>query len=413
MENKGNLNLLRKEIISSQVIFIVLVTIFLSIGGMLININSNNKSFNQNLQDTSELITRLYSFTKNMSREDLCSYMDSVVSSLADVDIFSIVDKDNNRIYHTHHQLINTKYDGVHPDFSVQSAGYFTENSNGPSGPQRRTYSAFYDEDGNYEGFIMTIRLKTSMRSVIIHTVLLFLVVTLVAIFIEFAFCVMISKKLKKEFLRFTEDFEGTKFLVDSMRANNHDFTNKLHVILGLIQIGEYEKAQNYIENISIIQKEIVTFVMHNIENSSLAALLIGKIARASECNVKFTLAENSSYKNADVDFPSEALVTITGNLIDNALDAMNNSSKELKELSVGIYTKPNELLLIVQDSGPGIPKEIQESIFEKGFSTKGSGRGLGLYHTNQLIKSLGGEFFVESQVGKGACFTVKLKKEI
>lgn len=413
MENKGNLNLLRKEIISSQVIFIVLVTIFLSIGGMLININSNNKSFNQNLQDTSELITRLYNFTKNMSREDLCSYMDSVVSSLADVDIFSIVDKDNNRIYHTHHQLINTKYDGVHPDFSVQSAGYFTENSNGPSGPQRRTYSAFYDEDGNYEGFIMTIRLKTSMRSVIIHTVLLFLVVTLVAIFIEFAFCVMISKKLKKEFLRFTEDFEGTKFLVDSMRANNHDFTNKLHVILGLIQIGEYEKAQNYIENISIIQKEIVTFVMHNIENSSLAALLIGKIARASECNVKFTLAENSSYKNADVDFPSEALVTITGNLIDNALDAMNNSSKEVKELSVGIYTKPNELLLIVQDSGPGIPKEIQESIFEKGFSTKGSGRGLGLYHTNQLIKSLGGEFFVESQVGKGACFTVKLKKEI
>ncbi|MBQ1643674.1 MAG: Spo0B domain-containing protein [Treponema sp.] len=412
MENKGNLTLLRKEITSTQVILIVLVTILLSAGGMIININSNNKSFNQNLQNTSALITRLYSFTKNMTQTELCVYMDSVVSSLSDVDIFSIVDKNNTRIYHTHHQLINTQYDGDHPDFSIKRSDYFTEDSTGPSGPQRRTYSAVYDEDGNYQGFIMTIQLKTSMRSVTIRTILLFLVVTIVAILIELAVCATISKKIKKEFLRFTEDFEGTKFLVDSMRANNHDFTNKLHVILGLIQIGEYEKAQNYIQNISIIQRETVTFVMRNIENPSLAALLIGKIARASECNVKFSLKENSTYKEKDIDIPSEALVTITGNLIDNALDAMNRSHKECKELSIGIYSKPGDLLLIVQDSGPGIPKDIREAIFEKGFSTKGKGRGLGLYHTKQLILSLGGEIFVESQVGKGCCFTVKLKRD-
>lgn len=412
MENKGNLTLLRKEITSTQVILIVLVTILLSAGGMIININSNNKSFNQNLQNTSALITRLYSFTKNMTQTELCVYMDSVVSSLSDVDIFSIVDKNNTRIYHTHHQLINTQYDGDHPDFSIKRSDYFTEDSTGPSGPQRRTYSAVYDENGNYQGFIMTIQLKTSMRSVTIRTILLFLVVTIVAILIELAVCATISKKIKKEFLRFTEDFEGTKFLVDSMRANNHDFTNKLHVILGLIQIGEYEKAQNYIQNISIIQRETVTFVMRNIENPSLAALLIGKIARASECNVKFSLKENSTYKEKDIDIPSEALVTITGNLIDNALDAMNRSHKECKELSIGIYSKPGDLLLIVQDSGPGIPKDIREAIFEKGFSTKGKGRGLGLYHTKQLILSLGGEIFVESQVGKGCCFTVKLKRD-
>ena len=412
MENKGNLNLLRKEITSTQVALIILITIFLSAGGMIININSNNKSFNQNLQNTSELITRLYGFTRNMTQTQLCVYMDGVVSSLSDVDIFSIVDKNNTRIYHTHHQLINTQYDGDHPDFSIKRSDYFTEDSTGPSGPQRRTYSAVYDEDGNYQGFIMTIRLKTSMRSVTIRTVLLFLGVTLIAILIELAVCATISKKIKKEFLRFTEDFEGTKFLVDSMRANNHDFTNKLHVILGLIQIGEYEKAQNYIQNISIIQRETVTFVMHNIENPSLAALLIGKIARASECNVKFSLKENTSYKEKDIDIPSEALVTITGNLIDNALDAMNRSHKECKELSIGIYSKPGDLLIIVQDSGPGIPKDIREAIFEKGFSTKGKGRGLGLYHTKQLILSLGGEIFVESQVGKGCCFTVKLKRD-
>lgn len=410
-DNKGNLNRLGKEITKTQVILIVALTIFLSAGGMFININSNNKAFNENLQNTSALISRLYSFTKNFSQDQLCQYMDAVVSDLSDVDIFSIVDKSNRRIYHTNHSLINTQYDGTHPDFSRFSADYFTENSNGPSGPQRRTYSAFYDDAGNYQGFIMTIRLKTSMQSVTIRTVLLFVIVTFAAILFELAICATISKKIKKEFLQFTEDFEGTRFLVDSMRANNHDFTNKLHVILGLIQIGEYEKAQNYIQNISIIQRETVTFIMHNIQNSSLAALLIGKNARASECNVKFSLKEGSCYNSNDISIPSEALVTISGNLIDNALDAMNHSNNQTKELIVGVFTKPGEMLLFVQDSGPGIAPGFMEKIFDNGFSTKGTGRGVGLYHTRQLVQSLGGSISVESQIGQGACFTVKLRK--
>ncbi|MCQ2578603.1 MAG: ATP-binding protein [Treponema sp.] len=409
--NKGNLNHLRKEITRTQVALIISITIFLSSGGLIINLKSINNAFNQTLQNTSELITRLYSFTRKMSQKELCVYMDNTASSISNVDIFSIVDKNNKRIYHTNHNLINTQYDGTHPDFSSLPASYYIEDSNGPSGPQRRTYSAIYDEDENYQGFIMTIALKTSIRNVTKHTVLLFVVVTLAAILIELAICTTISKKIKKEFLSFTEDFEGTRFLVDSMRANNHDFTNKLHVILGLIQIGQYEKAQNYIQNISIIQRETVSYVMHNIQNSSLAALLIGKIARASECNVKFDFRENSRYSEEDINIPSEALVTITGNLIDNALDSMNNSSNENKLLSVGVFTKPGELLITVQDTGCGIAEGFKTKIFDNGFSTKGEGRGVGLYHTSQLIKSMGGEIFVESQVGKGACFTVKLKR--
>lgn len=410
-KNKGNLNHLRKEITRIQVALIISVTILLSAGGLIINLKSINNAFNQTLQNTSELIARIYSFTRKMPQKELTVYMDNTVSSISNVDIFSIVDKNNNRIYHTNHSLINTQFDGTHPDFSSLSTSYYIEDSNGPSGPQRRTYSAIYDEDENYVGFIMTIALKTSMRNVTKHTILLFAVVTLAAILLELAVCTTISKKIKKEFISFTEDFEGTRFLVDSMRANNHDFTNKLHVILGLIQIGQYEKAQNYIQNISIIQRETVSYVMHNIENSSLAALLIGKIARASECNVKFDFKENSKYSDADISIPSEALVTITGNLIDNALDSMNNSSSETKLLSVGVFTKPGELLITVQDTGSGIAEGFKEKIFENGFSTKGEGRGVGLYHTSQLIKSMGGEIFVESQVGKGACFTVKLKR--
>lgn len=410
-EKKNNLGLLRKEITRIQITLIVSVTILLSSGGLIINLGSINKAFNQTLQNTSELITRLYSFTRKMSQEELTVYLDNTALSVSNVDIISIVDQFEKRVYHTNHQLINTQYDGTHPDFSNLSTSCYIEDSTGPSGPQRRTYSAIYDEDGNYIGFIMTIALKTSIRNAAKHTILFFIAVTVAAILIELAICATISKKIKKEFLSFTEDFEGTKFLVDSMRANNHDFTNKLHVILGLIEIGEYKKAENYIQNISIIQRETVSYVMHNIQNSSLAALLIGKIARASECNVKLKFKENSKYNEEDIVIPSEALVTITGNLIDNALDSMNSSSGENKYLTVGIFTNPGELLLTVQDTGAGVPENFKEKIFENGFSTKGEGRGVGLFHTKQLIESMGGDIFVESQVGNGACFTVILRK--
>ena len=409
-KNLGNLNSIRKAIQRIQLILIISITIFLSIGGFFINLNINNKTLNQNLQNTAELITRLYSFSRDFSQEDLCDYMDKVVQNLSDVDIISIIGLDSIRKYHTHHNLINTKYHGTIPDFKNHQNNYYTESNIGPSGPQLRTYAAVYDSQGDYSGFIMIIRLKTSISAITTHILILFLIVTLSAIIIEIAISGFFSRKIKKEFLAFTEDFEGTKFLVDSMRANNHDFTNKLHVILGLIQIGQYDKAVSYIQNISIIQRETISKVMNSIENPSFAALIVGKIARSSECNVKFILNEGSCLKNEDISIPSEALVTITGNLIDNALDSMNkDTSKNEKELSLGIYTRPGELLIIVKDTGTGIPEEIKEKIFENGFSTKGPGRGIGLYHTKQLVSSLGGTITVESQVGTGTCFMVNL----
>lgn len=409
-KNLGNLNSIRKAIQRTQLILIISITIFLSIGGFFINLNINNKTLNQNLQNTAELITRLYSFSRDFSQEDLCDYMDKVVQNLSDVDIISIIGLDSIRKYHTHHNLINTKYHGTIPDFKNHQNNYYTESNIGPSGPQLRTYAAVYDSQGDYSGFIMIIRLKTSISAITTHILILFLIVTLSAIIIEIAISGFFSRKIKKEFLAFTEDFEGTKFLVDSMRANNHDFTNKLHVILGLIQIGQYDKAVSYIQNISIIQRETISKVMNSIENPSFAALIVGKIARSSECNVKFILNEGSCLKNEDISIPSEALVTITGNLIDNALDSMNkDTSKNEKELSLGIYTRPGELLIIVKDTGTGIPEEIKEKIFENGFSTKGEGRGIGLYHTKQLVSSLGGTITVESQVGTGTCFMVNL----
>ena len=413
-ENLGSLNAIRKQIKRTQLILILFVTVFMSAGGMFITIRANEREFNDNLMNTSRLITRLYGFTSEYDREQLKEFMDDIVLELSGVDIISIVDVNGRRIYHTHHELVGTQYDGTIPDFSIHNNGFYTEDDIGPSGPQRRTYSAVYDASGKYDGFIMTIMLKSSMMQVTLRIVLLFLFVTIIAIVVELAVSGVLFNRIKKEFISFTEDFEGTKILVDSMRANNHDFTNKLHVILGLIQIGEYDKAASYIQNISMIQKETISRVMNSIENPSFAALIVGKIARASECDVRFILKEGICFHNEDIDIPSEALVTITGNLIDNALDEMNRMQRNfdaVKELTLGVYTKPGSLLITVQDTGGGIPLEIRDKIFELGVTTKGEGHGTGLFHTKQLVQSMGGNISFETEDGCGTCFMVELNR--
>ena len=196
------------------------------------------------------------------------------------------------------------------------------------------------------------------------------------------------------------------------MRANNHDFTNKLHVILGLIQMEMYDEATSYIQNITMVQRETISKVMNCINEPAIAALLIGKIARASELNVKFVLREGCYYSSADISLPSEVLVTVIGNLIENAFESMNDMNYDgQKELLFGMYSKPGALLITADDTGSGISDSNIGRIFENGFSTKGSGRGTGLYQVKNLIEAAGGKINVESQEGIGTSFTVSFKK--
>ena len=218
----------------------------------------------------------------------------------------------------------------------------------------------------------------------------------------------------RAEYTKLMEELSGTRYLVDSMRANNHDFTNKLHVILGLIQMGMYDDASSYIQNITMVQRENISKVMNAVSEPAVAALLIGKIARASELNINFVLREGCYYSTADMNLPSEMLITVIGNLLDNAFDAMNESTdyKKHKELMFGIYSKPGAVLITVDDTGSGIRLRDMEHIFENGFSTKGDGRGTGLYQVKEIVENFGGKITVESQEGVGSSFSISFVKE-
>lgn len=514
-----------------QIILIVTLALFLGVAGSLINVQFETKRRDQNLQNVAEAIAQSPLLGEKSSdavnSAVLTEYLDSLRDTLEDIDVISVVNRDTVRLYRSNHELIGSIYDGTLPNFRENSQGYYATTDNGPSGMQRRAYAAIYDENGNYAGFVMAIMLMENIKTEIVQIILIFTLITIVAILMELLISAELSGKIKKsllgyepdvftsmfrmrdnilesldegivavdsegtiqfmnksavemltsdsdeeslvgkdikslsksisslnllcstdashsvssgddnilidtipikeddsvigtvgilhdrkEYTKLMEDLTGTRYLVDSMRANNHDFTNKLHVILGLIQMEMYSEATSYIQNITMVQRETISKVMNCINEPAVAALLIGKIARASELNVKFVLREGCYYSPADISVPSEILVTVIGNLIDNAFESMNDMNYNgQKELLFGMYSNPGALLITTDDTGSGIEEGNIDRIFENGFSTKGAGRGTGLYQVRSLVENVGGKITVESQEGIGASFTVSFKK--
>lgn len=161
----------------------------------------------------------------------------------------------------------------------------------------------------------------------------------------------------RTEVVKLAENLTGVKHLVDSMRANNHDFINKLHVILGLIQMQKYDEAVEYIMNVSMVQKEIISGIIHHIEIPSVAALLIGKFARAAELGIHFSLDDTSSLKDDDTNIPVDVFITVLGNLIENAMDSLNTIPTKDKKILVSIKSDSSSIVISVSDNGQGISK--------------------------------------------------------
>ncbi len=148
----------------------------------------------------------------------------------------------------------------------------------------------------------------------------------------------------------------GVRHMVDAMRAYTHEFTNKLHVILGLLQIGEPERAQQYIMDTTRTQQEAVSRIMNQIKEPSVAALLVGKTSRANELGIRLTLDRESVLSAGTSWLSPDAWVTILGNLIENAIEGLNQTRRRTKEVSVSIREGADNLFLCVEDTGPGIP---------------------------------------------------------
>lgn len=216
----------------------------------------------------------------------------------------------------------------------------------------------------------------------------------------------VVSLRDRTEMSGLMRELDSVRGLTDALRAQQHEFANRMHTVTGLLELGEPEEALSYLTTTEGDQKVAVESVREKIANPQVVGLILAKTTIAAERGVTLRLADDAWLGENPPH--TQALLTILGNLIDNAVDAAAGTPGA----AVGLrLTDGDRITLTVSDTGPGIPPGSAQKIFTDGFSTKPRTetrhRGLGLAIVHRLVHRIGGE--IHASEGAGARFTVDL----
>ena len=208
-------------------------------------------------------------------------------------------------------------------------------------------------------------------------------------------------------------ELDSVRGFADALGAQAHEAANRLHAVVSLIELGRHRQAVEFATAELELAQQLTDRVVGAVSEPVLAALLLGKAAQAAERGVELTLTEDSLIDDSLAGaIGARDLVTLLGNLIDNAMDAAIEGAAESPrppEVTVTARNGSGELLLRVADTGRGIDPDAVEKVFRRGWSTKHSGRGLGLALVAQTARRNGGTVVAESPAGAGAVLTVRI----
>lgn len=224
---------------------------------------------------------------------------------------------------------------------------------------------------------------------------------------------IIVLIKNKTEMIKLAEDLTGSNHLLNALRANTHEFKNKMHVILGLLELKDTKAAIDYISSINNSTTNF-GFIIKVIQNKILAALIFGKMNYAKECNINLILNKKSFLPNDNLFINNQDLVTIIGNLLENSIDSINlknDSGDGDREINLFVSCSLKAFIISVDDTGVGIPDENINKIFQRGFSTKGKNRGVGLGLVKNIVDKYNGMINIDSEIDVGTSITIILKR--
>lgn len=217
----------------------------------------------------------------------------------------------------------------------------------------------------------------------------------------------VVSFRDRTEVARLAEELTGVHRFVDAMRAQTHEFKNKLHTISGLIQLRRYDEAINFAIDSHVNQQGLMGQLNGRIKDSIIYGLLLGKASQMKELGIDFMIEPETDLQELPVNVSSGDLVLILGNLLQNAIEAVEGH--EYKYISVLLHQNIDSLLIKVYNSGPWIDEELGNSIYRRGISTKENGSGLGLALVSEKLSVIGGTILYRNIADGGVEFEISI----
>ncbi|HWD07347.1 MAG TPA: sensor histidine kinase [Amycolatopsis sp.] len=208
-----------------------------------------------------------------------------------------------------------------------------------------------------------------------------------------------------------SRELDAIRSLSDGLRAQRHEFANRLHTLSGLLQLGHHTEAEEYLLTLTeTTSARSLPLGGDAVTDPYLQALLVAKSEQGLEKGVELKLADDSFVRGSVTD--PVATATVIGNLVDNALHAARMGPRRPATVEIGLFADGTALHVSVVDSGPGVPGPLREKLFDEGVSTKLTpGHGLGLALARQAARARGGDVWLAGPGGEstGALFVAKL----
>ena len=227
---------------------------------------------------------------------------------------------------------------------------------------------------------------------------------------------VVSSFRPKGELELLTRQLSHIEQYAETLRSQSHEYANKLHTIAGLIQLDAKDQALELIGQESKGVQELVHLLVDAVPDPIVAGCILGKFNRARELGLELIVDSESHMVDVPEHLPRERLVTLLGNLLDNAFEAtrlqlkQNTAGPGTIKLSMSDYG--NDLIFEIEDHGEGIPLAEQQRIFEKGVSTKmEDGHGYGLFLVATILQELHGQITLSNLETGGGRVIVYLPK--
>jgi two-component system sensor histidine kinase DctS len=214
----------------------------------------------------------------------------------------------------------------------------------------------------------------------------------------------------RTEVNRLAQELTGVQAFVEALRVQNHEYSNKLHTIAGLIQLDEGQKALEYIFSLQEEETASSQVLKNNIHDDNVMGLLLGKISRGRELGYLVKINPESRFGDFPEGITNHDMVVILGNLIDNSFDALSESNRSSKEVYILLKETSTELQVEVKDNGSGMSSVQVEKVFYRGYSTKAKqGRGIGLFLIHSIVSRVDGKISIQSEPGQGTEFKISL----